>query len=177
MLFRSDPREPTQLTPFRGGVAFTALDGLHGRELWSSDGTTGGTRLIADLGEGALGFYPTELTAAGSTLFFVPSPDFNPQLELWSSDGTTAGTRLVKEIPSLELGTQVNNLTADATGTGVYFTVDDSTFSQLWHSDGTASGTSVINDFSPTLYNYGNAGRELTIAGGRLFFKIGRAHV
>ena len=30
----ADPREPTQLTPFRGGVAFTALDGLHGRELW-----------------------------------------------------------------------------------------------------------------------------------------------
>ena len=54
----ADPREPTQLTPFRGGVAFTALDGLSGRELWSSDGTTKGTRRIADLGEGPWALTP-----------------------------------------------------------------------------------------------------------------------
>ncbi len=166
----ADPREPTQLTPFQGGVAFTALDGLSGRELWSSDGTTAGTRRIADLGNGALGAYPTELTAAGSTLFFVPSPDYRPQLELWASDGSAAGTRLVKVLPSLELGTQVANLTADSSGSGVYFTVDDSSASQLWRGDGTTTGTTLVSEFSPTLYLYGNAGREMTSAGGRLFF-------
>ncbi|MFZ4565853.1 MAG: ELWxxDGT repeat protein, partial [Prochlorococcaceae cyanobacterium] len=166
----SDPREPTQLTRFRGGVAFTALDGLHGRELWSSDGTTAGTRRIADLGEGALGIYPTELTAAGDKLFFVPSPDYQAQLELWTSDGTTAGTRLVKVLPSLEFGTQVGNLTPDASGSGVYFTVDDSSATQLWRSDGTASGTTLVSEFSPTYYLYGNDGREFAAAGGHLFF-------
>ena len=100
----------------------------------------------------------------------MPSPDYRPQLELWASDGSAAGTRLVKVLPSLELGTQVANLTADSSGSGVYFTVDDSSASQLWRSDGTTAGTTLVSEFSPTLYLYGNAGREMTSAGGRLFF-------
>jgi len=164
----SDPRDPTQLTPFRGGVAFTALDGLHGRELWTSDGTTAGTRLIADLGEGALGIYPDGLTAAGGKLFFVPSPDYRSKLELWTSDGTAAGTRPVTELPILELGAQISNLISD--GVGVYFSVNDSTVNQLWHSDGTAAGTALISEFLPTLYY--TSDRQFTAAGGHLFFIV-----
>lgn len=40
---------PRSLTPFGTGVVFAAADGLHGSELWFSDGTEAGTVLIQDL--------------------------------------------------------------------------------------------------------------------------------
>jgi ELWxxDGT repeat protein len=56
---------------------FTADDGLHGDELWTSDGTPQGTTLVTDLRPGLEGASPTHLTAAGSRLFF------------WANDGRT----------------------------------------------------------------------------------------
>ena len=40
---------PGDLTAFDGQVYFAAFTPDYGRELWASDGTTGGTRLVADL--------------------------------------------------------------------------------------------------------------------------------
>ena len=38
---------------FRGELHFAADDGMHGRELWASDGTGSGTRMLCDLSPGA----------------------------------------------------------------------------------------------------------------------------
>ena len=77
---------------------FRALDGVHGDELWASDGTAAGTRLVADIWPGNGGWsYPSFLTAVGDTLFFGAADGLHGQ-ELWASDGTAAGTRLVKDI-------------------------------------------------------------------------------
>jgi ELWxxDGT repeat protein len=56
---------------------FAADDGSSGIELWKSDGTAAGTAMVADIGQGAPGSIPEELTpmvepfqAATSRLFF-----------------------------------------------------------------------------------------------------------
>jgi ELWxxDGT repeat protein len=42
----------SRLTGYQGRVYFFADDGTSGRELWSSDGTSGGTQLVKDLNPG-----------------------------------------------------------------------------------------------------------------------------
>ena len=39
--------EPTQFVEYSGSIFFSADDGVNGRELWVSDGTTSGTQLKA----------------------------------------------------------------------------------------------------------------------------------
>src|SRR5262245_59583602 len=49
---------------------FAANDGVHGIELWKSDGTANGTVLVADINPGSSS-EPRYLTNVNGTLFFV----------------------------------------------------------------------------------------------------------
>src|SRR6478672_8693991 len=63
-------------------------DGRHGAELWVSDGTSTGTRLVRDIHPGADSSAVSELTARGRQLFFTLEGAHAARL--WKSDGTTA---------------------------------------------------------------------------------------
>jgi len=81
-----------------GRQLFVALDdGVHGQELWATDGTAAGTRLVRDIYPGATGSNILGLTAVGSDVYFSADDGVHGQ-ELWQSDGTAAGTRLVQDI-------------------------------------------------------------------------------
>jgi ELWxxDGT repeat protein len=81
-----------------GHQLFFALDdGVHGQELWATDGTAAGTRLVRDIYPGANGSNILGLTAVGSVVYFSAEDGAHGQ-ELWQSDGTAAGTRLVQDI-------------------------------------------------------------------------------
>ncbi len=60
-------------------------------ELFRTDGTEAGTRMVKDLVPGDVGASPRDLTAVGDTLFFVAENVRVPQ-KLWQTDGTEAGT-------------------------------------------------------------------------------------
>jgi ELWxxDGT repeat protein len=70
---------------------FGADSGNTGGELWKTDGTLAGTKLIKDIRPGYLTSDPKEFTLVGSTLYFVADDGVNGP-EVWMSDGSGAGT-------------------------------------------------------------------------------------
>lgn len=78
----------------KAGELFLVLDdGVLGAELWLSDGSATGTRLLIDLSPGPASTSFLGWSAAADGLWFVV--DAQAQRELWHCDGTAAGTRLV----------------------------------------------------------------------------------
>ena len=77
-------------------VFFAATDGVHGIELWRSDGTETGTSLVVDLRPGADDADVGGIAAFQSYLFFntrpEPLPGGGETVPMWRSDGTAAGT-------------------------------------------------------------------------------------
>ena len=76
---------------------FKANDGIHGTELWHSDGTSAGTTLVADIAASSANADPGSLVNVNGTLFFSATDSVHGR-ELWKSDGTAGGTGLVADI-------------------------------------------------------------------------------
>lgn len=75
---------------------FFANDGIHGAELWTSDGTIAGTMMVKDIHAGAgksLKSLSAFATLNGFTYFIANTPANGT--ELYKTDGTAAGTTLV----------------------------------------------------------------------------------
>jgi ELWxxDGT repeat protein len=88
---------PSDLTNVNGTLFFTVDDGVHGDELWKSDGTASGTMMVRDIRAGPRVSDPFSLTAADATLFFTARDGVHGR-ELWSSDGTASGTAMVMDL-------------------------------------------------------------------------------
>jgi trimeric autotransporter adhesin len=86
------------------GVAiFTADDGVHGRELWRSEGTAAGTEMLGDLLPGAAGSDPAAFVAGdGDSTVFVAASGTDGAPELWRTDGTRGGTTRLTSLSSLD---------------------------------------------------------------------------
>lgn len=132
-----------------GELFFPAYDGVHGSELWATDGTPAGTRLVADVHPGPSPSWVSSLHTFDGTLWFS-ADDGTTGVELYGSDGTTAGTDLVLEIfpPASTLGSDPGSLTRF--GNVVLFGADDGVHgSEPWVTDGTAAGTHMLLDLYP----------------------------
>jgi len=131
-----------------GRVYFTATEALHGRELWSSDGTGAGTALVKDITPGASGSSFRSPAAAGDTLFFVADDNVHGY-ELWKTDGTNAGTALVKEIAPGDVYDAPFPYALTGVGGRLFFTADDGVHGQeLWKTRGSSSSTVMVRDIA-----------------------------
>jgi ELWxxDGT repeat protein len=163
------PSAPSAYVVAGDRVFFSATDGKHGRELWVSDGSAAGTRLVRDVNPGSRDGVTGPPYAADDRVYFVgTTPEHGA--ELWTSDGTEQGTRLVKDVrPGVSTGTIGPMAYFDGK---LYFFADDGTAigQELWSTDGTEQGTKLVADLDPTPNNIGYSPRNLGVYGGRLVF-------
>jgi ELWxxDGT repeat protein len=130
---------------WRGKLYFPADDGMHGPDLWRSDGTEGGTELVVDLETGMYG-YPRDLFVAGDRLFFSLIAGYCPCE--WETDGTPEGTHRLSS-PFCSLWDAV---TVDA----ITYAIGDEA---VWRFDPSDGWTAVAPDVEP--YWLFQAGGEL----------------
>jgi ELWxxDGT repeat protein len=151
---------PSSITGSGALAFFVANDGLHGRQVWKTDGTTAAmvaqiTSIFADNG-------PSSLTDVNGTLFFVQGDTAHGR-ELWKTDGTT--TSLVADIAAGSAGSNPSNL-LNINGT-LYFSANDGVNgAELWKTDGT--NTSLVADINSGAGSSNPS--NLTNVGGTLYF-------
>ncbi len=127
---------------------FVADDGIHGKELWVTDGTEGGTHLVKDIVPDASNASPYGMRAVGNKLLFGVYDGVHGS-ELWISDGTEAGTQMVKDINPGENDSYWGHHGSIAVNGVFYFRADDGTSGEeLWKSDGTEAGTVRVADLA-----------------------------
>jgi ELWxxDGT repeat protein len=160
----SPPSDP--IVDANGTLFFQANDGMHGAELWSSDGTGPGTSLVRDINPGSGSSDVFHLTAVGDRVFFRA---FRPSTgtEVWISDGTAPGTELVKDVHPGPGFSNPGNFVAFA-GRLFFTAFDPATGGELWRSDGTPAGTTLLRDINAD--TLGASLTELTGVGDVLFF-------
>jgi ELWxxDGT repeat protein len=165
---------------FKGNLYSRADDGsTSGSEVWMTDGTTNGTKLLADLEVGSNGSIPTNFTAADDVFYFTAvTSDKGDQL--WKSDGTSENTVPVKDMDpnssvrdqdlfssdffygEIKQGNDTNGLLFFAAKNGDYGI-------ELWKSDGTDSGTVMVKDLMAGV-NYSSRPGDFVELNNTLYF-------
>ena len=136
---------PSGLVAAGGKVYFRGWDREHGHELWMTDGTAAGTRLVRDLKVGQNGSFPGMLCPFGDRLIFF-ADDGESGMRPWITDGsvvTPAGSAWNIYEPNFP--TEVI-----AVGGTFYFIEKEGTFGRwlgwgLRRGDGTENGTVLLN--------------------------------
>lgn len=137
---------PRDLTAIGSTLFFSENDGVHGYQLWESNGTPLGTTMVTDINPGATGFDPEILTNVNGTLFFAGTDGVHGD-QLWESNGTPFGTTMITDINPSE-GFSPSSIT-NVNGT-LFFDANDGVHGdELWASNGFSAGTYMVADINP----------------------------
>jgi ELWxxDGT repeat protein len=150
------PESPVdQSVPARNLMFFSAgpRSGSPDYELWATDGTPEGTRLVKDVNpEGASN--PRRMIELAGRLYFLADTPLGR--EVWRSDGTEAGTERI-----LDLHEPGPGISLDQAGGALFILVDSESGLEVWRSDGTVAGTTRVLDLPLRLRGGRAAGRHL----------------
>jgi ELWxxDGT repeat protein len=136
-----------KLTDVNGKLFFTAVELSNTElELWSTDGTIVGTKLVKDIGIG-YSSAPNELIGFKNLLYFTAFTRENGR-EIWQSNGTADGTILLSDINT---DSQDGIVSANfcVSNDKLFFSANNGTTGvELWKTDGTKSGTVLVSDIN-----------------------------
>ena len=182
-------------TIFKDNLYFTAESYFGGRQVWSSNGSAGGTNKLSPISSLQIFSDVEELTSTPDQLFYtaqtsIPlenetqtesqsedsSADTNSEAsstrssigrELWTSRGPVDSMKLVLDIYEGPGSSDPTELTA--IGNVIYFSADDgANGEELWTSDGTDVGTQRLTDINPGAKN--SSPRDITAMDGSVYF-------
>jgi ELWxxDGT repeat protein len=157
--FMVAPVVADRLTRVGDRVFFRDYDG----SLYVSDGTAGGTALLARYP--GIGKAPEGLMSAGGDLALFTADD-GAGLGLWRSDGTASGTfRLTTEPP---LGAASATYAAAVVGRRLFFAMPGPDRTALWKTDGSLAGTAAFAQVPHVVAGTGN----FVGIGDRLYFDV-----
>ncbi len=122
---------------------FTPDDGPNGTELWVTDGTANGTKLVKDINPGTGNSQPAFFTEYNGKVYFVAN-DGTHGAELWVTDGTANGTNMVIDLSPGSAAGYVYHLTVY--NNKLYFAGYYNTKYGLIETDGTANGTKMVKE-------------------------------
>lgn len=177
-----NPNKDDGLTEYSSNLAFTpkgmffaGFTPQNSIELWFSDGTSSGTKLVKDIEPGTGFGSPSDLcyNSALDLLFFSASS--NLDTEPFISNGTSSGTKLLKNIAS-NTGesskpyrfTNFNNKVIFSTQYNFDFSTGFEK-NEIYITDGTATGTIPL--FFKNL-KYDNKFSNFTQSGDKVYFSI-----
>ncbi|GMW00571.1 MAG: hypothetical protein AMXMBFR84_17080 [Candidatus Hydrogenedentota bacterium] len=150
-------------------LVFRANDGIHGDEIWVTNGTSSGTFMLRDVNPGSGSSNCGMLTTVGRLCYFQANDGISGA-ELWTTDGTPEGTRLVKDVFPGPRGSNPFGLLG--IGDKLYFSAEDHLRGgELWQSDGTADGTMPVIDLAPGIQ--GGWAKHKAVLNGKILFGAG----
>jgi len=162
---------PRYFLPMNGKLYFQYCTDLRlGAELWVTDGTKDGTKMLKDITPGEAGRVQPNMAVLNDSKIIFSTSEYeegNTQgtgLGLWVTDGTEQGTRFLKDLDNQpaypRFSSQPAKFFIEYKGELYFYALHDSqTKYCLWKTNGTPSGTAVVMDSSmniqntPILYN------------------------
>ena len=162
-------------------VYFTAEDAAHGEELWVSDGTKAGTKMVKDIYPGPNSSGVRYITRFNDKVVFQATGNDDDGSELWISDGTEGGTYMLLDINILG-SSDPHGFTQLDESRFIFGAIDwesqlyDEAGAQhwLWISDGTPEGTQLLKDCQ-VIYPGSNINNDdayhFVRVGRKVFFK------
>lgn len=149
--------DPEVLATLGSLVLFTANDLYHGREVWRTDGTAGGTYRLLDACAGECSGGGRRIVSAPDGFFFEASGENG--LQLWFTNGSVAGTMLLAT-GFVGIG---DGAWSSSSHRALFYATDNAFRGLPWVSDGTPAGTHPLFDPFP------GGGQVLAFRGQVLF--------
>ncbi|MEQ9103264.1 MAG: T9SS type A sorting domain-containing protein [Rhodothermales bacterium] len=163
------PESIQEVHQHQNGLLFTATTSDTGRELWYSDGTPEGTRILRDICPGACGSVPQAFVSVGEHTFFKVYSEGDDHV--WVTDGTTEGTVpvITERTPEGERDVEVLRMFPTDSGVLVMMRMGVRN-NQIWYTDESKGSGRLLSDGFDDGYEFSGDVQHGAVLGHQFIF-------